>query len=98
MQLYNFRHCWAIRSIRESAPTGLAARCMGHDIAVHTRTYHRWLERADVAAFIASRNRVKLVLRPFTPHLQPTRGKHAAAIGPGSSAPTSNLPVQEYSQ
>lgn len=62
MQLYDFRHSWAIRSIRESVPTGLAARCMGHDIAVHTRTYHRWLEQADVAAFVASRSSsVKLV-------------------------------------
>ena len=60
MQLYDFRHCWAIRSIRESVPTGLAARCMGHDIAVHTRTYHRWLEQADVAAFVAARSRNKL--------------------------------------
>ena len=55
MQLYDFRHSWAIRSIRESVPTGLAARCMGHDIAVHTRTYHRWLEQADVAAYVATR-------------------------------------------
>ncbi len=57
LQLYDIRHCWAIRSIREAVPTGLAARCMGHDIAVHTRTYHRWLEQADVAAFVASRQR-----------------------------------------
>lgn len=54
-QLYDFRHCWAVRSIREAVPTGLASRCMGHDIAVHTRTYHRWLTEADVAAFVASR-------------------------------------------
>jgi integrase len=60
MQLYDFRHSWAIRSIRESVPTGLAARCMGHDIAVHTRTYHRWLEQADVAAFVAARSLKKL--------------------------------------
>ena len=56
MQLYDFRHSWAIRLIRESVHTGLAARCMGHDIAVHTRTYHRWLEQADVAAFVAARS------------------------------------------
>lgn len=55
LQLYDIRHSWAIRSIRESVPTGLASRCMGHDIAVHTRTYHRWLEQADVAAFVATR-------------------------------------------
>jgi len=55
LQLYDIRHSWAIRSIRVAVPTGLAARCMGHDIAVHTRTYHRWLEQADVAAFIAAK-------------------------------------------
>lgn len=55
LQLYDIRHSWAIRSIRESIPTGLAAKCMGHDIGVHTKTYHRWLEQADVAAFVAKR-------------------------------------------
>jgi hypothetical protein len=55
LQLYDIRHGWAIRSIRESIPTGLAAKCMGHDIGVHTKTYHRWLERADVVAFMAKR-------------------------------------------
>ena len=29
LQLYNLRHAWAIRSIKEAVPTGLAARCMG---------------------------------------------------------------------
>jgi integrase len=55
LQLYDLRHAWAIRSIRQGVPTGLAAKCMGHDIAIHSRTYHRWLDQADVAAFIASR-------------------------------------------
>ena len=55
LQLYDLRHAWAVRSIREAVPTGLAARCMGHDISVHTRTYHRWLTEADVAAFVANR-------------------------------------------
>ena len=54
-QLYDLRHAWAVRSIRESVPTGLASRCMGHDIGTHTKTYHRWLTEADVAAFVASR-------------------------------------------
>ena len=55
LQLYDLRHAWAVRSIRESVPMGLAARCMGHDIGVHTRTYHRWLTEAVVATFVASR-------------------------------------------
>ena len=54
-KLYDFRHCWAVRSIRESVPTGLASWCMGHDIAVHKRTYHRWLTESEVAALVASR-------------------------------------------
>jgi hypothetical protein len=29
---------------------------MGHDIAVHHRTYHRWLDQADIAAVAASLN------------------------------------------
>jgi integrase len=55
LQLYDIRHAWAIRSIKEAVPTGLASRCMGHDIAVHSRTYHRWLQQADVAAFVELR-------------------------------------------
>ena len=55
-QLYDLRHAWAVRSIRESMPTRLASCCMGHDSApTHTKTYHRWLTEADVAAFVASR-------------------------------------------
>ncbi|WP_255475717.1 hypothetical protein [Synechococcus sp. BIOS-E4-1] len=30
--------------------TSIAAKCMGHDIAVHHREYHRWLDQADIAA------------------------------------------------
>lgn len=56
VQLYDLRHAWAVRSIRQAVPTGLAARCMGHDIGVHTKSYHRWLDQADVAAFAAARS------------------------------------------
>ena len=31
---------------------------MGHDIAVNHRTYHRWLDQADIAAVAASLNEV----------------------------------------
>jgi integrase len=58
LQLYDLRHCWAVRSIRENLNASLAAKCMGHDLAVHSRTYHRWLEQADVEAVAATlRNR-----------------------------------------
>ena len=55
LQLYALRHAWAVRSIRQGVPTGLAAKCMGHEVAIHCRSYHRWLDAADVAAFIALR-------------------------------------------
>lgn len=55
LRLYDLRHSWAIRSIRTNVPTGLAARCMGHDIAVHCSTYHHALQQSDVAAFMAAR-------------------------------------------
>lgn len=50
LQLYDLRHAWAIRSISKIPSTSIAAKCMGHDIAVHHRTYHRWLDQADIAA------------------------------------------------
>ena len=31
---------------------------MGHDIDTHTKSYHRWLTEADVAAFVASRKKL----------------------------------------
>ena len=53
-QLYDLRHAWAIRSISKLPSTSIAAKCMGHDIAVHHRTYHRWLDHADIAAVAKS--------------------------------------------
>ena len=54
LQLYDLRHAWAIRSISKVPSTSIAAKCMGHDIAVHHRTYHRWLDQADIAAVAAT--------------------------------------------
>ena len=51
--IYNLRHAWAVRSIRRSINASLAAKCMGHSLAVHHTTYHRWLEQSDVAAVAA---------------------------------------------
>ena len=50
LQLYALRHSWAVRSVRKNLNASLAAKCMGHSLAVHHSTYHRWLEQADVAA------------------------------------------------
>ena len=54
LQLYDIRHAWAIRSIHKNLNASLASKCMGHSIDVHHRTYHRWLDEADVAAVAAS--------------------------------------------
>lgn len=44
---YDLRHAWAVRTIHFGLPDTVAARMMGHSVAVHTRTYHRWLTRRD---------------------------------------------------
>ena len=54
MQLYDLRHAWAVRSIHKGLNASLAAKTLGHSLAVHHSTYHRWLEAADVAAVAAS--------------------------------------------
>lgn len=54
LQLYDLRHAWAVRSIRKNLNASLAAKTMGHSLDVHHRTYHRWLDQADVAAVAAS--------------------------------------------
>ncbi|HEY9629663.1 MAG TPA: site-specific integrase [Coleofasciculaceae cyanobacterium] len=44
---YDLRHAWAIRTIHIGLPDTVSARMMGHSVAIHTRTYHRWLTRRD---------------------------------------------------
>jgi hypothetical protein len=44
---YDLRHAWAVRTIHMGLPDTVSARMMGHSVAVHTRTYHRWLTRRD---------------------------------------------------
>jgi integrase len=44
---YDLRHCWAIRTMEFGLDISLAAQQMGHSIAVHNQTYHRWIT-ADV--------------------------------------------------
>jgi integrase len=40
---YDLRHAWAIRSMEFGLPIELAAAQMGHSMAVHSQTYHRWI-------------------------------------------------------
>lgn len=42
---YDLRHAWAIRTAIFGWPVELAARQMGHSVDMHTRTYHRWINR-----------------------------------------------------
>ncbi len=39
----DLRHCWAIRTLLYGLPYEVAARQMGHSVAVHEQTYHRWI-------------------------------------------------------
>ncbi len=44
---YDLRHAWAVRTIHFGLSDTVAARMMGHSVAIHTRTYHRWITRRD---------------------------------------------------
>ncbi len=44
---YDLRHAWAVRTIHLGLPDTVAARMMGHSVAIHTRTYHHWITHRD---------------------------------------------------
>lgn len=41
---YALRHAYALRLLSRGIPADLAARLMGHSVAVHQQTYQRWIE------------------------------------------------------
>ena len=43
--LYDLRHAWARRSIRDGVDIRRAARNMGHSVRTHERIYNRWISR-----------------------------------------------------
>ena len=47
---YDLRHAYAVRGIKFNIPVSIAAKMMGHSVAVHTKTYHRWLSAAEQQA------------------------------------------------
>ncbi len=49
---YDLRHAWAVRTILLGLPDTVAARMMGHSVAIHNRTYHRWISRRDQQAAV----------------------------------------------
>lgn len=50
---YDLRHAWAVRTIHYGLSDTIAAQMMGHSLAVHHRTYHRWLTRRDQEQAVA---------------------------------------------
>jgi integrase len=47
---YDLRHAFAVRCIKFDISASIAARMMGHSVAVHTKTYQRWLSAAEQKA------------------------------------------------
>lgn len=73
MTALDLRHCWAIRTLLFGMPYEIAAKQMGHSVAVHERTYHRWITREHHQRVYDT-----LMLRsdrPIAPNLGTTRDK-----------------------
>jgi integrase len=51
---YDLRHAWAVRTIHFGLPDTVAAQMMGHSVAIHNRTYHRWITHRDQRRAVAS--------------------------------------------
>ncbi|KPQ34135.1 MAG: Phage integrase family [Phormidesmis priestleyi Ana] len=49
---YDLRHAWAVRTIGVGLPDTVSARMMGHSVAIHNRTYQRWITRRDQRAAV----------------------------------------------
>jgi integrase len=49
---YDLRHAWAVRTVHLGLPDTVSARMMGHSVAIHNRTYHRWISRRDQQAAV----------------------------------------------
>lgn len=64
LTLYDLRHSWAIRSISMINNPVLAAKCMGHSLAVHSNTYHRWLQGDEVERAVTQILRDSEVTKP----------------------------------
>jgi integrase len=63
---YDLRHAWAVRTIHFGLPDTVAARMMGHSVAIHTRTYHRWITYRDQQQAVdTALGRQKLLLPDF---------------------------------
>lgn len=45
---YDLRHAWAARTAVYGLDPAIAAKMMGHDLTIHSRVYHRFLNRASM--------------------------------------------------
>jgi integrase len=62
---YDLRHCWAVRVLMFGMRDAIAARQMGHSLAVHNQTYQHWITIRDHQQ---EHERVKLASdRPVAP-------------------------------
>ncbi|MGB5134014.1 MAG: integrase [Prochlorococcaceae cyanobacterium] len=51
MQPYDLRHAWAVRAIHNPRISpSLAAKSMGHSLAVHSSIYQRWFDAHEMAS------------------------------------------------
>lgn len=57
---YALRHAWAIRSAVMGVPDSIAARWMGHSVAVHAETYHAAISQLQHEAIWLRANRDSL--------------------------------------
>ncbi|MDV3351267.1 hypothetical protein QGP82_21365 [Leptothoe sp. LEGE 181152] len=55
---YALRHAWAIRSAIMGIPDSIAARWMGHSIAVHSETYHAAIDQLQHESIWARANQL----------------------------------------
>lgn len=50
-QPYDLRHAWAVRAIHNpKISPSLAAKSMGHSLAVHSSVYQRWFDASEMAS------------------------------------------------
>jgi integrase len=50
---YDLRHAWAVRCIHLGLSDTIAAKMMGHSVAVHQQTYQNWLQGRDFENAVA---------------------------------------------
>jgi integrase len=50
---YDLRHAWAVRCIHLGLADTIAAKMMGHSVAVHQQTYQNWLQGRDFENAVA---------------------------------------------